>query len=67
MMLPQFQELSDFSQGETQALHLPDKIQPGHVIIGYRAGIGLLYAEPWEARRHPSLRSLRQYRSTQEH
>ena len=34
MVFPQFQELSDFSQGETQALHLPDKVQPSHVIIG---------------------------------
>ena len=34
MVFPQFQELSDFSQGETQTLHLPDKAQSGHVIIG---------------------------------
>ena len=34
MVFPQFQELSDFSQGETQALHLPDKAQPGHGILG---------------------------------
>src|SRR5882762_11677584 len=34
MVFPQFQELSDFSQGETQALHLPDKAQPSYVIIG---------------------------------
>jgi len=33
MVFPQFQELSDFSQGETQALHLPDKVQPSHITI----------------------------------
>src|SRR6266849_4801006 len=37
MVFPQFQELSDFSQGETQALHLPDKVQPSHVILGVEA------------------------------
>jgi hypothetical protein len=36
MVLPQFQELSDFTQGETQPLHLPDKAQPGHIIIGVK-------------------------------
>src|SRR5216684_6207827 len=34
MVFPQLQELSDFSQREAQALHLPDKAQPGHVILG---------------------------------
>src|SRR5258708_37805039 len=34
MVFPQFQELSGFTQGETQTLHLPDKAQSGHVIIG---------------------------------
>src|SRR6266487_7022645 len=37
MALPQFQELSDLSQGETQALHLPDKVQPDNVILGVEA------------------------------